>query len=175
MYDEYQRFRSGNSIVGWTGRMPTSADIEGPFYKPGSPFSRKLASEPSLILQGIVMDTEGNSVVRALLDFWQADEEGVYDLLGFDYRARQEADEAGRYRLDTVIPGNYEIAPDESRCAHIHVKVTAPGFKPLTTQLYFADDEHNETDRWFSPDRVIRYTRRAGEGRFDFIMEPEPR
>ncbi len=72
------------------------------------------------------------------------------------------------YSFSTVRPGDYQIAdsPPDFRCAHIHVKLSADGFKPLTTQLYFADDPYDKTDHWFDAKRVI-----AADGRFDFVLE----
>ena len=37
--------------------------------------------------------------------------------------------------MDTVWPGAYPGRP-----LHIHAKVTAPGYAPLTTQIYFDTD-----------------------------------
>ncbi|MBI4256266.1 MAG: intradiol ring-cleavage dioxygenase, partial [Candidatus Rokubacteria bacterium] len=38
---------------------------------------------------------------------------------------------SGRYRYETTFPGRYPGRPP-----HLHVRVTAPGHKPLVTQLY---------------------------------------
>src|SRR5436309_2171207 len=43
----------------------------------------------------------------------------------------QRADGTGRYRSETDLPGRYPGRP-----LHLHVRVTAPGHKPLVTQLY---------------------------------------
>lgn len=154
---------------------PTSGDIEGPFYKAGAPFRQKLVDAPSLVIAGSVMDTEGKPIIGAVLDFWQANEKGDYDLDGFDFRGKQKVTQeptvvlpAGRYELLTVRPGDYQIGEHEFRCAHLHVKVTAPGFVPLTTQLYFPDDKYNFTDHWFNKDRVIDAT-----NSFDFVLARE--
>jgi protocatechuate 3,4-dioxygenase beta subunit len=48
-----------------------------------------------------------------------------------------------------VIPGHYPARV----CQHIHYLVRAPGYKPLTTQLYFA------TDPIFEGDPARNYTR----------------
>lgn len=155
---------------------PTTADIEGPFYKADSPHRSVLCDRPTLHLSGHVLDINGNAIRDILLDFWQANEAGEYDQNGFAFRGKQVADPHGHYRLATIRPGDYKIAddPPDFRCAHIHVKVTANGFKPLTTQLYFPDDDHNATDHWFDASRVIQFggTRVPGEGRFDFVLEP---
>lgn len=171
MYPEYQQFKPK---AGAAPRLqPTGKDIEGPFYVPGAPFRDRLSTrQPALLLSGTVTDTDGNPLPGAVLDFWQADEAGVYDLDGFNLRGKLKTDDEGRYHLQTIRPGNYPISDTEYRCAHIHVKVTAEGYKPLTTQLYFADDEYDEADHWFDPARCVRFTdRNMREARFDFVLE----
>jgi protocatechuate 3,4-dioxygenase beta subunit len=129
-------------------------------------------TENLLELNGRVLSTDGQPVEVALMEFWQADPEGVYDEHGTRHRGNQIADAngPGTYRLLTFVPGDYKISepgqPDEFRCAHIHVKVSASGFKTLTTQLYFLNDPHNGTDRWFDPRRVL-----PPSGMFDFVLE----
>lgn len=151
---------------------PTTADIEGPFYKSGSPERSQIAAVPTLTVSGRVVDTDGAPVELAVLDFWQADEKGVYDNVGFNLRGHQSTGSDGKYTLLTIHPGDYQIDVNEFRCSHIHVKVSAPGFKPLTTQLYFSDDPYNATDHWFSQDRVIGSVRDL-QVSFDFVLAKE--
>jgi protocatechuate 3,4-dioxygenase beta subunit len=51
-------------------------------------------------------------------------------------RGAQKTGATGAYAFTTSPPGVYPGRPP-----HIHVKVTAPGHKPLTTQLYPRDGE----------------------------------
>src|SRR5690606_34392367 len=89
----------------------------------------------------------------AVLDFWQADDDGGYDNDGvadppageFVLRGKVESDAAGGFSLKTIIPGHY-LNGNQYRPAHIHVTVSAPGFASLTTQLYFEGDPYNEID-----------------------------
>lgn len=148
--------------------QPTSSDIEGPFYKSGAPIRDKLAENINLKLSGKVYNTCGQLLSNVLLDFWQADELGNYDNEGFNYRGKVISDNDGNYHVDTIIPGDYQIGEDEFRCSHIHVKLIADGHKPLTTQLYFANDKFNSTDHWFDPKRII--SENGQEGKFDFIL-----
>jgi protocatechuate 3,4-dioxygenase beta subunit len=78
----------------------------------------------------------------AVVEIWQADFEGHYDLAGYRYRTKLAVDHAAGYKFDSVMPGHY---PDRV-CQHIHYLVTAPGHKPLITQLYFATDPVFEGD-----------------------------
>lgn len=146
--------------------QPTPSDIEGPFYKEGAPFVIGLSSLPTLTVHGLVLDTNGKPVPNAVLDVWHANEQGIYDNEGYNYRGRFVADGEGRYRIDTIRPGNYQISEGESRCAHLHLKVSGLDVRPLTTQLYFRDDPHNKTDRWFDISRVI-----GDCGEFTFVLE----
>jgi protocatechuate 3,4-dioxygenase beta subunit len=173
VYHQYQAFKTSKA------KEPTGADIEGPFYKNGAPWRNVLSDKPTLKLSGRVLNQKGEPI-SATLDFWQADEKGVYDNDGFNFRGKQTAFAGGFYELDTVRPGDYQIAdnPPDFRCAHIHVKLTTDGYKPLTTQLYFADDKYDATDHWFDAKRVIQMsneTRQDGTeyslGKFDFVLE----
>ncbi len=117
---------------------PTPRDAEGPFYKAGAP-ARESLLEPgtradTLLLSGRVLSKDCKPVPHARLDFWQADEKGEYDNAGYRYRGVVTADGEGRYRLQTVLPGLYPGRP-----RHIHVKVSPPGGRTLTTQIYFPD------------------------------------
>jgi protocatechuate 3,4-dioxygenase beta subunit len=69
---------------------PTTAVIEGPYFKPGSP-ERKSLLEPGipgnrLNLTGHVLTMSDNPEPGALLDFWQADGNGAYDNIGYKLR-----------------------------------------------------------------------------------------
>jgi protocatechuate 3,4-dioxygenase beta subunit len=156
---EYQAFKA---------LAPTPPDIEGPFYKPGAPARAELVPGGSLAVSGRVLGTDGAPVPGAVLDVWQADPAGEYDNAGFNFRGKMTAASEGAYRFVTVRPGDYKISDTEFRCAHIHVKVTAPGFRPLTTQLYFHNSPHNDTDHWYDPRREI-----GPGGEFDFVLERE--
>lgn len=120
----------------------TAANIEGPFYKAGAPERARLVQRQRgvpLVVEGIVRDADCRPIPGAWLDVWHADHEGGYDNDGFGLRGRLRADRVGRYRLETIVPGHYLNGPTY-RPAHIHVKLFAPGFRPLTTQLYFPED-----------------------------------
>jgi protocatechuate 3,4-dioxygenase beta subunit len=121
-----------------------------------------------LIITGQVLTTECLPVVGAILDFWQADAAGVYDNAGYTLRGRQEADASGRYRLETVLPGEYP-----GRTPHIHVKVNAPGGPVLTTQIYFAGQAGNAADSLIQPSLVTDFVEETDgslSAVFDFIL-----
>jgi protocatechuate 3,4-dioxygenase beta subunit len=159
---------------------PTKADIEGPFYRAGAP-SDAVLLEPAdpgvrLFLQGRVMGTCRQLLAGAVIDVWQADNAGAYDAVGFHFRGTMTSGAGGEYRLETIKPGRYLNGPTY-RPAHIHVKVTAPGYVPLTTQLYFDDEDEepfNLADPWFNQALALALTGVSGgvESTFDFVLPP---
>jgi protocatechuate 3,4-dioxygenase beta subunit len=148
---------------------------EGPYYKTGSPERRNIA-EPgtpgsSLVVEGRVLDTSGNPVSHAWLDFWHADGRGEYDNAGVNMRGHQYTDKDGRYHLETVRPYEYMF-----RAAHVHVKVRATPKSPiLTTQLFFPGEARNATDPLFEKLTVMGVQDIEGgqKATFDFVVETE--
>ncbi len=125
----------------------------GPFYKRQAPHTSTLRAPGDvglpLSLSGVVYNTRGGVIPDAKLELWQTDNDGHYDIEGYRYRAILEPGEKGVYAVESVMPGHYP-----SRiCQHVHYLVTAPGYKALITQLYFA------TDPVFDGDPNKNYTR----------------
>ena len=152
---------------------PTPEQTEGPYYRPGPPKRRSLlgpgVTGERLVLTGRVLSTGCRPVARARVDFWQADGKGEYDNRGFRLRGYQLTGVAGRYRVETVVPGEYEV-----RTPHIHVKVRPPGGRTLTTQLYFRGAAKNRSDPIFDPATVVRVQRgkKPLRASFDFVVAP---
>ncbi len=148
---------------------PTPAAIEGPYFKPNSPKRTSLLelgiTGTKFVLTGRVLSTAGKPIAGARLDFWQADGKGEYDNVGYKLRGHQFADQAGRYRLETIVPGEYG-----SRPRHLHVKVQASNGPVLATQLFFPGDRR---DFIFNLDLVVK-VQEAADGKvatFDFILD----
>jgi len=150
--------------------------MEGPYYKHNSP-QRTSLLEPSItgtkiVLTGSVLAPDCRPIAHALLDFWQADAQGGYDNTGYRLRGHQFTDEAGRYALETVVPGLYP-----GRTRHVHVKVQAPNQPILTTQLYFPGEPSNATDRLFNP-HLLMTVQDTSDGKaamFNFVLDNQPR
>lgn len=145
---------------------------EGPYFKTGSPERTSLldssVSGTVLELSGRVLDTSGQPVAGALLEFWQANPNGAYDNSGYELRGHQFTADDGTYTLETVVPGLYP-----GRTRHIHVKVQAPGGPVLTTQLYFPNEARNASDRIFSSALVLPIQQNADgteSATFDFVV-----
>lgn len=141
-----------------SSRAATPVNEIGPFYKKLAPNSSvlRLPGDTGLPLavSGKVWSTRGEALPGAVIEVWQADHAGHYDLDGYRYRARVPADAEARYTLETTMPGHYPARV----CQHIHYLVQAPGHKPLITQLYFATDPAfgGDPDRNFTRDPLIR-------------------
>ncbi|GAB4157165.1 MAG: hypothetical protein Tsb009_34180 [Planctomycetaceae bacterium] len=174
---------------------PSHVDILGPYFLKGAPFRGKVTPplEPGklLVMRGRVwgFDTK-KPIANALLDVWQADAKGNYDLTDprkppaknrFRNRIRLLTDEDGFYEYETIRPGAYRIGPGPNgfRPSHIHYMVQARGYKKLITQMYFAGDRHLKTDRWARQSNLIIQPQKvkvtAGtyeQGRFDIVLAP---
>jgi protocatechuate 3,4-dioxygenase beta subunit len=154
------------------GDEPTVELTEGPFFSSGSPQRRSLVTRglrgTRLTITGYVLTPACKPIRRAKLDFWQADAGGRYDNDGYRLRGHQFTDAAGRFRLDTIVPGLYP-----GRTKHIHVKVQRAGGDVLTTQLFFPAVSANASDSLYERELLLRRWRRVGNrrtGRFDFVL-----
>ncbi len=149
----------------------TPSQTEGPYFKPQSPQRTSLLESgvpgTRMVIEGVVLGTNCRPIPRALLDFWQADARGEYDARGYRLRGHQLTDAAGRYRLETIVPGLYP-----GRTRHVHVKLQAPNGTPLTTQLYFPGEPANRRDGLFDPDLLMKVRTADGTtlGTFDFVV-----
>jgi protocatechuate 3,4-dioxygenase beta subunit len=152
----------------------TASDVEGPLYRDDPPWREKpckiyepyegMGEGDVLMVSGTVTAAGGGPVANAVIDVWQTGPDGGYDLWdprqpAFNFRGRMRVDEDGGYEFETMLPKPYTV-PTEGpvgryleamgqhpwRPAHIHFKVTAPGYKPLVTQVFFPDDPYLEND-----------------------------
>ena len=105
----------------------TRPDALGPFYKADAPERARTGS--GFVVTGAVRSVSGcQALPSARLEWWSADGRGDYD---DGHRATQRPDAEGRFRYETDFPGKYPGRPP-----HVHVRITAPGHRPLVTQLY---------------------------------------
>ncbi len=163
--------------------LATEPTILGPFYVPASPHRDYGASmveyddggQPA-ILHGTVRDEDGQPIPGASLDVWQNAATGFYAVQQPDVqpptnlRGVYRTDDRGRYKITTVRPVPYPIPADGPvgklltdtgrhpwRAAHIHAKVSAPGYEPLTTHLFDRDSDYLDSDAVFGvKDSLIR-------------------
>lgn len=113
---------------------PTEADLLGPFYKPGAPVRASVGK--GYVLQGVVRSAgDCGPVPGARIELWLAGPDGEYDDA---YRATIITDASASYRFESFIPPRYYGRPP-----HIHLRVSAKGFKTLVTQHYASDGTAN--------------------------------
>ncbi|RAI02136.1 intradiol ring-cleavage dioxygenase [Acuticoccus sediminis] len=155
---------------GATGATTPTATA-GPYFRPGSPertdVTEGRASGTPILIGGRVLDRDCRPLRRALVDLWQADEDGRYDTTGTYLRGHQYTDGDGRWAFATIVPAPYTF-----RSMHIHFRVQRPGGDVLTTQVFFPGDPSHDRDRQFDPRLLLALSRADATrvGRFDFVL-----
>ena len=154
--------------------MTTPSQTVGPFLAialswPDGPYVVEEGTPGAVWLRGRVLDGEGEPIVDALVETWQADTQGRFDhpddprgaVPGFRGFGRSETVD-GEYAVLTVKPGR---VPDERgglQAPHLDVSVLARGLLDrVVTRIYFADEEqaNREDDVLASlPDDAARAT-----------------
>ena len=118
---------------------------------------------------GTVTDaSSGRRIPGATIDVWQASTNGLYeqqdcDQPDFNLRGRYKSNEEGVYALRCLRPTPYPIPGDgpagklldlldrhHYRPGHIHVMITAEGYKSITTQVFDAETDYLEDDSVFA-------------------------
>ncbi len=136
---------------------PTPFCELGPFYKRDAPHVGMLRApgDPGmpLSLSGIVYSSNGEILPDVKLEIWQTDHFGHYDNDGYRFRTTLKPDDKAAYGLESVIPGHYPARVGQ----HVHYLATAPGHKPMVTQMYFSTDPVFDGDpgKNFSRDPLI--------------------
>ena len=144
----------GNQFV---GDCETTTDILGPFYRPDSPvrsnFILQGETGDPIELSGFIKHKDCTTPYKnAKVELWHCDTKGVYDNASkeFRYRGTTYSDEKGFYSFQTIFPVPYEAGGGLTRPAHFHLMITAQGYQPLVTQLYFNGDAHIKEDPYAS-------------------------
>ena len=152
----------------------TETTVLGPFHIAGAPHLPNGANicldgkgEPMLV-KGRVTDLQGQPIAGALLDVWQANEDGFYDVQqkgiqpDMNLRGIFTTDADGTYSFRSAKPKYYPI-PDDGpvgkmlaalgrhsfRPAHVHFIVGAEDFHPITTHYFVPGDPYLESDAVF--------------------------
>ena len=150
----------------------TEATVLGPFFVEDAPevalggdISFGAAGAPCWV-QGSVSDTQGNRLPGAVLEVWECDEDGLYDV---QYegertaaRGRLRADAAGSFSFWALTPVPYPIPHDgpvgrlldatgrsPMRAPHLHFLVSAPGCRTLITHIFVEGEELRRGDAVF--------------------------
>jgi len=157
-------------------RMPkgaTETTVQGPFYVENPPefpqgfdISRGLKGE-ALFVSGTASSAQGGALPHAVVDVWQSDTDGYYDVQRTDLseptlRARFRADAQGRFFFWSILPSAYPIPHDGPvgqmlvatgrhpwRPAHLHFMISAPGHEKLITHVFVQGDRYLDSDAVF--------------------------
>jgi hydroxyquinol 1,2-dioxygenase len=153
----------------------TESTVLGPFHLVESP-RRALGDSIDLVgtgepcvVSGRVTSLDGSPLAGALVDVWQADDHGFYDVQRPDLqppgngRGLFTCDDDGRFWFRTVTPSPYPIPSDGPvggllqatgrhpwRPAHIHFLVAADGHRPVTTHAFVAGSPYLDSDAVFA-------------------------
>jgi protocatechuate 3,4-dioxygenase alpha subunit len=134
----------------------TPSQTVGPFFHYALPYDagpRVAGPDRPLAfrLSGRVVDGEGDGVPDALVEIWQADEQGrfvtepgVYaEVAGAGFRGfgRCATDPDGWFELRTVKPGCVPTVEGRQQAPHIAMSVFARGMlRRVVTRVYFDDE-----------------------------------
>jgi protocatechuate 3,4-dioxygenase beta subunit len=166
----------------------TPSAVLGPFYVDGPPvvphgsdIARGLPGTP-LWADIRVTDPDGRPVDGAVVDVWQSNDDGFYDvqlpdLDGPVLRARLHTDADGALRFWSILPSEYPIPSDGPvgemlraagrhpyRAPHLHFMIMATGYRRLVTQLFVAGGAYQDSDAVFGvkDDLIVPFERTSG-------------
>jgi len=141
----------------------TTSHTVGPFFTIG--LTRMIQNEIAgpgvagerIIIEGRVLDGDGNPVPDALVELWQANSHGKYahpdDTQqkpvepGFKGYGRMPTGDDGKFRFSTIKPGPVPGRDGKPQAPHIAVSVFSRGLqRRLVTRIYFPDEPANSAD-----------------------------
>jgi len=143
--------------------ITTPSQTVGPFLSIGlralntSNLAPKTVAGERISISGAVLDGDGQPVVDAMLDLWQANSHGKYAHpedtqqkpldAGFSGFGRVPTDAAGKFRFSTIKPGPVPGRGNTLQAPHILVAVFMRGLlRHLYTRIYFSDSAGNTAD-----------------------------
>ena len=151
----------------------TEATVFGPFHVDGAPRHElgddiaNGAKGTPCVVRGSVRGLDGSPVPGALLDVWQSDDDGLYDVQhqGLEHaqsRGILQADDDGRFHFRSILAVPYAIPHDGPvgrmlaatgrhpwRPAHLHFMIQAPGYQTLITHVFRDDSDYLDSDAVF--------------------------
>ncbi len=182
------------------GGAATESTVLGPFYVEGAP---ELPMGASIVkrgtpgapceVSGTIRDARGRFVAGALIDVWEAQGDGLYDVQkpdGANARARFRTAADGKYAFHCVKPVSYPVPHDgpvgrmlhatgrhSMRPGHLHFRIAAPGCETLVTHLFVKGDRYLDSDAVFGvkPSLIVDFRKRRGGEfavRYDFVLKP---
>lgn len=179
----------------------TEATVFGPFYVKDAPkyaLGADIANGAKgtpCVMRGTVKNTAGEAIAGAVLDVWQSDEDGLYDvqhtaLAQAQARGQLQADGAGAFHFRSIVAVPYAIPHDGPvgamlqatgrhpwRPAHLHFMVQAPGYETLITHVFRSDSDYLDSDAVFGVRQslVCDWAQQADGSyllTYDFVLNP---
>ncbi|HKQ23697.1 MAG TPA: protocatechuate 3,4-dioxygenase subunit alpha [Burkholderiales bacterium] len=143
--------------------VATASQTVGPFFDIGleklcvADLTKSAAGGEKVSIQGRVLDGDGKPVNDALIEIWQADDQGKYahqadgreKLLGIGFKGfgRAATGDHGDFRFVTIKPGRVSGPRGVLQAPHLVVAVFMRGLlKHLVTRMYFPGEASNEED-----------------------------
>jgi protocatechuate 3,4-dioxygenase alpha subunit len=156
----------------------TPSQTVGPFFHYALPYEHgpRVAGpdRPAVFrLSGRVLDGAGSPLPDALVEIWQADEEGRFvtapglfaEATGDGFRGfgRSATDADGVYEFHTVKPAGVPTGDGRAQAPHLAMSVFARGMlRRVATRVYFDDEpEANKADPLLSAVAALGEQRRA--------------
>ena len=180
----------------------TEATVFGPFHVEGAPHYElgediaNGAKGTPCTVRGTVRGIDGEPIAGAVLDVWQSDEDGVYDVQHADLGHAQArgivtADAQGHYHFRSIVAVPYAIPHDGPvgqmlqavgrhpwRPAHLHFMVQAPGYETLITHVFRDHSDYLDSDAVFGVRQslVCDWVEQADGTylmEYDFVLSPQ--
>jgi len=146
-------------------------------------------------VRGTVKGINGEVIPGALLDVWQSDDDGLYDVqhegLGHaQARGILTADKDGTYYFRSIVAVPYAIPHDGPvgamleatgrhpwRPAHLHFMVKAPGYETLITHVFRNNSDYLDSDAVFGVrESLVADWVQQPDGsyllEYDFVLNP---
>lgn len=133
--------------IGITEDGPLYPPVEIPWLKDLTSVGGrgKLSAGDQLYLFGQILDAKGKPIEGAVVEIWQADNNGIYKHPrvkqqldpSFGYFGKVKTAKDGTYLFKTIVPRWYAMFGIK-RANHIHVKMRHKDHGVLTTEMYFA-------------------------------------
>lgn len=179
----------------------TEATVFGPFFLEEAPrfelggdVANGARGEPCRV-SGTVKALDGTPIPNALINVWQADADGNYDvqyahLAHPQARGILNADAQGNFHFKTILAEAYPIPSDGPvgkmlaatknhpwRPAHLHFMIEAEGYERLITHVFRDHDQYLDSDVVFGVrSSLIADWVKLPDGsyslEFDFVLNP---
>jgi hydroxyquinol 1,2-dioxygenase len=179
----------------------TESTVFGPFHVEGAPhfengadIANGAVGAPCLV-RGKVKGLDGKPIAGAVMEVWQADAEGHYDVQHAGLEEHQargvlKTREDGSFEFKTITAEAYPIPVDGTvgdllratgrhpwRPAHLHFMIKAPGYETLITHIFRNGDNYLDSDAVFAVRQsLVADWKKQPDGScildYDFVLNP---